>query len=66
MAQFETINWAFVTPILVIQLILLAIALTDCLRSKNVNGPKWLWVIVIVFFSLIGPVLYFVLGRKRS
>ncbi|MFK7694407.1 PLD nuclease N-terminal domain-containing protein [Paenibacillus sp. HJGM_3] len=62
----EQINWAIVAPLLVVQLILVVIALTDCIRAERTNGPKWLWAIVIVVVNLIGPVLYFVFGRSRE
>ncbi|QQE76954.1 PLD nuclease N-terminal domain-containing protein [Alicyclobacillus sp. SO9] len=52
-------------PIVFIELILLVIALIDCIRAESTNGPKWLWVIVIIFVEILGPVLYFVFGRKN-
>ncbi|MBM7096258.1 MULTISPECIES: PLD nuclease N-terminal domain-containing protein [Alteribacter] len=62
----ESINWTLVTPILVIQLILMTAALIDCIKKDKVNGPKWLWVLVIIFANMIGPVLYFIFGRKPN
>lgn len=55
--------WLFI-PLIAIQLILLAVALIDLLRRK----PKGMviWAMVIVLFSILGPVLYFALGRKSS
>ncbi len=52
-------------PVLVLQLILMATALVSCLKQKETNGPKWLWIIVIVFLNIVGPILYFILGRKE-
>ncbi|WP_010677169.1 PLDc N-terminal domain-containing protein [Bacillus timonensis] len=59
------INWALIAPIIVIQLILMVTALVDLGRSEETNGPKILWVFVILLISMIGPILYFVIGRKR-
>ncbi|MEH7235250.1 PLD nuclease N-terminal domain-containing protein [Bacillus sp. JJ1562] len=59
------INWAIFAPIIVIQLILLVTALVDLVRSEQTNGPKILWVFVILLVSILGPILYFVIGRKR-
>lgn len=56
---------SIILPIVLIELILLVIALVDCIRAETVNGPKWLWVIIIIFIEIIGPVLYFVFGRKN-
>ncbi len=55
--------WLFI-PLVALQLILMAFALIDLLRRK----PRGMviWAIVIVLFSILGPVLYFALGRKSS
>lgn len=52
-------------PIIVIELILLIVALVDCAKSEETNGPKWVWIIIIVLVEILGPVLYFVFGRKN-
>ncbi|WP_345781737.1 PLD nuclease N-terminal domain-containing protein [Synoicihabitans lomoniglobus] len=43
--------------------------LIDCLMNERDSAQKLVWVIVIIFVSLIGAPLYFFLrklGRKRS
>jgi hypothetical protein len=60
------INLAFLLPIAVIELILLVVALVDLVRIEETNGPKWLWTLVILFISVIGPILYFVMGRRNN
>ena len=60
------INWSIIAPLLVIQGILMIISLIDLVRSDKLNGPKWLWVLIICFVSMLGPVLYFVLGRRQD
>lgn len=62
----ETVNWSLIIPILFVQLILMIIALIDCIRHEETNGPKWLWIFIIVFANIIGPILYFVVGRKND
>lgn len=62
----EAINWALVAPLIVIQAILLIVALIDLARIHATNGPKRIWAIVIIFVSIIGPILYFIFGRKTS
>lgn len=52
-------------PVLILQFILMATALVSCLKQKETNGPKWLWIIVIIFLNIIGPILYFIFGRKE-
>lgn len=52
-------------PILIIQLALIFFALTDLVRREQTRGPKWVWVLVIVFVNMIGPIVYFLLGRDE-
>ena len=52
-------------PVLALQLILMATALVSCLKQQETNGPKWLWIIIIIFLNIVGPILYFVMGRKE-
>lgn len=65
MEILESINWAIFAPIIVIQLILLIIAIIDLVRTENTNGPKWLWALIILFINILGPILYFVIGRRN-
>ena len=53
-------------PVIVIQLGLLVLALRDLLRpERHVRGDsKLMWGIIIVLVSLLGPVLYFAVGRE--
>ncbi|GGD84711.1 PLD nuclease N-terminal domain-containing protein [Paenibacillus nasutitermitis] len=51
-------------PLLILQLILIAVAMRDLLRSNHSKETKWIWAFVIVCVSLFGPVLYFVIGRR--
>lgn len=60
------INWALIAPIIVIQLILMIVALIDCIRIEKTNGRKWIWILVIVIVNIIGPVAYFVFGRRSD
>lgn len=65
MEILSEINWAIIAPFIIIQLILMIIALVDWARIEKTNGPKWLWLIVIILGNMIGPILYFVLGRRE-
>jgi Phospholipase_D-nuclease N-terminal len=47
-----------------VQLVLLVLALIGSLSADRVrNMPRALWVLVILFLPLAGPVAYFVWGR---
>jgi hypothetical protein len=59
---------AIVLPLLLIQLALIAIALRDLVQpERRVRGnSKALWAIVIVVGELLGPLLYFFVGREAE
>ena len=54
----------FLLPIILIQLALIAVALFDLAKRGSTRGPKWVWVLVILFINFIGPIVYFVVGRE--
>jgi hypothetical protein len=51
-------------PVVLIELALMITALVDLIRRAQTRGPKWVWVLVIILVNLIGPIIYFVAGRK--
>ena len=53
-------------PILIIQLVLIVVALRDLSGRAATNGPRWMWVIIIIFLNMLGPILYFLVGREES
>ncbi|MEK5330443.1 MULTISPECIES: PLD nuclease N-terminal domain-containing protein [unclassified Lysinibacillus] len=66
MEELAKIPWAVIAPIIVVQIILMIIALIDLRKIHATNGPKILWVFIILFINLLGPVAYFIVGRKQS
>jgi len=52
-------------PLVLIQLVLMIAGLVDWLRRERTRGPKWVWLVVIVVCSIIGPVAYFLIGREQ-
>ena len=42
------------------------IALIDILKSKFNGNDKVIWILVVLFFNLIGTILYFTIGRKQK
>jgi len=65
MEVFETINWALIAPLIIIQFILMIIALIDWLKTDEFNGSKWLWLFIILLIGYVGPILYFIFGRRK-
>lgn len=66
MEEFLIQYWPLLIPIVLINYILVIAALVDLFRRERVLGNrKWVWALVILFFQYIGPIVYFVLGRKE-
>lgn len=64
-----------VTPLVLLLLLaalieigLIVVSIYDLTRSdRRVRGDsKVLWVIVILFFNLLGPLLYLTVGREQA
>lgn len=55
-----------ILPVIVIGLILVLIALIDLYRNRKTRKNVLLWTLIIIFANTIGPILYFVIGRKHS
>jgi hypothetical protein len=55
------------TVVAVVEVVLLAATLFDLRRrpAAQVRGPKWMWR-SLAFVNIVGPVAYFVVGRRRE
>ncbi|MEK5078811.1 PLD nuclease N-terminal domain-containing protein [Solibacillus sp. FSL W7-1436] len=66
MDQLSNIPWGLIAPLLVLQFVLAAVAIVDIVRSYETRGPKWVWILVSLFVNTIGPIAYFLFGRKSQ
>jgi hypothetical protein len=58
--------FAVLLPLLLIQLGLIVWALVDLSKRERVKGgSKIVWVLVILIFEFIGPILYLAWGREE-
>lgn len=54
----------FLIPLIVAVLALAITALVHVLRHPQYRfGNKLMWVVIVLFIQIIGPVVYFVFGR---
>jgi hypothetical protein len=53
-------------PIMLLELELMVFALLDPHKRETTRGPKWAWIPIIVLINLIGPIRYFVFGRREE
>ncbi|ERL65332.1 PLD nuclease N-terminal domain-containing protein [Schleiferilactobacillus shenzhenensis] len=57
-------NLPIFIPLILLELALMITALVHVLRHPHYRfGNKILWVVVVVVFQIIGPIVYFVFGR---
>ncbi|ETT81186.1 PLD nuclease N-terminal domain-containing protein [Viridibacillus sp. FSL R5-0477] len=68
--DLKDIDWMGVLPIILpfmaVGFILILIALLDLYRNRKTRENVFIWTLVILFCNTIGPILYFVIGRKDS
>ena len=59
---------ALLLPLVVIQLGLIIAALYDLEKEERHvrGGSKLVWVLIIVFVNVIGPIVYFTAGREDT
>jgi hypothetical protein len=56
----------FLIPVVILQGVLMLVALIDLLRRERTRGPKWVWLLVILFVNLFGPIAYLMFGREEE
>lgn len=54
-------------PIMIIQAALVIFAIVHIVKHQKFRfGNMVIWLIIVLFFSVIGPILYFTIGRKEE
>ena len=66
MSELANVPWDLILPILVLQVILMAVALVDVIRNQRTNGPFIMWLFIILLGGIVGSILYFIFGRKQA
>ncbi len=57
----------FIIPIILVELILMVVALVHLLKHRNFRfGNQIMWILIVVFIQIIGPILYFTVGRGEE
>lgn|GEM_PF-508082 len=56
----------FFIPIIIIQYGLMIFALVQLFRNEAAYLPKWGWALIIIFFGIIGPVVFLIVGKKKE
>lgn len=57
----------FLIPYIVLEIVLALVALIHVLRHPRYRfGNRVLWVLVVLFIQILGPVVYFAFGRGEE
>ena len=51
--------------IFIVHIVLAVLAIIDIAKSKKSGGTKALWIIVAIIVPIIGPILYYLVGRDK-
>lgn len=66
MSELANLPWHLIWPLIALQLVLMIVALVDIIRNQRTNGPMVMWLLIIIFINTLGPILYFIFGRKQG
>lgn len=53
-----------ILPVIAVGALLVFIALIDLYRNRKTRKNVFVWTLIIIFVNVLGPILYFVIGRK--
>lgn len=53
-------------PLIFLDIILIVVGIFAWLKTDHTNGPRWLWLCIIIFITVIGPILFFTIGRRQN
>jgi hypothetical protein len=52
--------------LIIVELILMVWAILDIVQRPAVLwGQKWIWIVIVILFGIIGPIIYFAIGREQ-
>ncbi|MBM7565304.1 PLD nuclease N-terminal domain-containing protein [Paenibacillus sacheonensis] len=57
---------SIILPLAIIELALIISAIVACVRAERTHGPKWMWILIIIVFNIVGSIVFFLFGRKQS
>lgn len=57
---------AVLAPFVAVQLILMTIAIILCVKARETRGPKLMWILIIIFVNIVGPIAFLVFGRRKE
>ena len=56
----------FIWPLIVVQFALQIFCIVKVAKQGVANLRRWIWILIIILFNTIGPILFLIIGRSRS
>ena len=57
----------FLIPVIIAEYALAIVALIHVIKHPNYRfGNKAMWIIIVLFIQIIGPIIYFLIGRGEE
>lgn len=57
---------ALIIPVIILYLALLLTAIIDLARNWQTRKNPIIWLLVVIFINIFGPVIYLIFGRKED
>lgn len=53
-----------ILPLLIFNIVLIVVSLRDIFKNgKFKHGNKAMWIVLVIFVQILGPLSYFLIGR---
>lgn len=59
-------NWIMLLPLIALQLGLAIYCIRKIVRDGVKNLSKPLWIVLVLFLNLVGPILFILTGQKEA
>ncbi len=57
----------FLIPVIIAEFTLAIVAFIHVIKHPNYRfGNKMMWIIIVLFLQIIGPIVYFLIGRGED
>ncbi len=53
-------------PIFIFQLLLAGYCIFKIVKDGTANLNKLAWIVIVLFFNLIGPIMFLIVGRRKD
>ncbi len=58
------VNLTLLIPLIILQLFLQILALLSLFKQDLSKEKRIIWVVIILLLNLLGPIIYFLFGRR--